>query len=173
MWDPVGTQNFLRVPSSRISALCLPPLLATPTDDDWAQNGASQPMGQSDFGVVDGSGQIFSMYLEMAEEEDKKMTESWKADAEGVLVFVRLCFLVLYFKLTPIGRLVYSPLLSPLYSRCRSGISNRTRRTRPISTLPIYTSFLPTPILAPIDPIFPLSFPLPRLRFLRRASQFG
>ena len=31
------------------------------------------------------------MYLEMAEEEDKKLAESWKADAEGILVFVRLC----------------------------------------------------------------------------------
>ena len=31
------------------------------------------------------------MYLEMAEEEDKKMTENWKADADGILIFVRLC----------------------------------------------------------------------------------
>ena len=30
------------------------------------------------------------MYLEMAEEEDKKLAESWKADAEGILVFVCL-----------------------------------------------------------------------------------
>ena len=29
------------------------------------------------------------MYMEMAEEEDKKLAESWKADAEGILVFVR------------------------------------------------------------------------------------
>jgi hypothetical protein len=28
------------------------------------------------------------MYLEMAEEEDAKMAESWKADAESILVFV-------------------------------------------------------------------------------------
>ena len=40
------------------------------------------------------------MYLEMAEEEDKKMAESWKADAEGILVFVRFCLLVPYSKLT-------------------------------------------------------------------------
>ncbi len=39
---------------------------------------------------VDGSGPIFSMYLEMVVEEDKKMAESWKADAEGILIFVRL-----------------------------------------------------------------------------------
>ena len=30
------------------------------------------------------------MYLEMATEEDKKMVESWKADADGILIFVRL-----------------------------------------------------------------------------------
>jgi hypothetical protein len=46
------------------------------------------------FDFVDSSGPIYSMYMEMAEEEDKKMTESWKADAEGILVFVRLHLLV-------------------------------------------------------------------------------
>jgi hypothetical protein len=51
--------------------------------------------GESNF--VDSSGPIFSMYMEMAEEEDKKMAESWKADAEGILVFVRLRLLVPYF----------------------------------------------------------------------------
>ena len=33
------------------------------------------------------------MYLERAEEEDKKMAESWKGDAEGILVFVSAHFL--------------------------------------------------------------------------------
>jgi len=28
------------------------------------------------------------MYLDLAEEEDKTMAESWKGDAEGMLVFV-------------------------------------------------------------------------------------
>jgi hypothetical protein len=28
------------------------------------------------------------MYLEMAEEEDKKVADSWKGDADGILVFV-------------------------------------------------------------------------------------
>ena len=55
---------------------------------------------QRGFDFVDSSGPIFSMYMEMAEEEDKKMAESWKADAEGILVFVRHYLLVLYFKLT-------------------------------------------------------------------------
>ena len=53
------------------------------------------------------------MYMEMAEEEDKKMAESWKADAEGILVFVRLYLLAHYLYQLMICRLVYSPLLSP------------------------------------------------------------
>ncbi|KAH9021516.1 hypothetical protein EDB85DRAFT_2278440 [Lactarius pseudohatsudake] len=44
--------------------------------------------GMSNF--VDGSGPIFSMYLEMATEEDKKMVEGWKADADGILIFTGL-----------------------------------------------------------------------------------
>ena len=36
----------------------------------------------------DGSGALFSMYLERADEEDKKMAENWKGDADGILVFV-------------------------------------------------------------------------------------
>ena len=31
------------------------------------------------------------MYLNLAEEEDQKMVESWKGDAEGMLVFVGHC----------------------------------------------------------------------------------
>ncbi|KAN0140391.1 hypothetical protein V8E53_001600, partial [Lactarius tabidus] len=44
--------------------------------------------GTSDF--VDGSGHIFSMYLELATEEDKKMAENWKDDADGILIFTGL-----------------------------------------------------------------------------------
>ncbi len=36
----------------------------------------------------DGAGHIFSMYLEMIGEEDKKTAEGWKADADGILIFV-------------------------------------------------------------------------------------
>ena len=39
-------------------------------------------------GFVDGSGPLFSMYLKLAEEEDKKMTDNWKGDADGILIFV-------------------------------------------------------------------------------------
>jgi hypothetical protein len=40
------------------------------------------------------------MYLEMATEEDKKMVEDWKADADGILIFVRLYNLLLCLTLT-------------------------------------------------------------------------
>jgi hypothetical protein len=37
---------------------------------------------------LDGEGLLFTMYMEMAGEEDKKMSDDWKADADGILVFV-------------------------------------------------------------------------------------
>ncbi len=39
--------------------------------------------------VIDSSAPLFSMYNERANEHDKKMIESWKGDAKGILVFVR------------------------------------------------------------------------------------
>ena len=57
-----------------------------PPSPAHAQQDQSQP-GESNFS--DGSGALFSMYLDMADEEDNKMTESWKGDADGMLVFVR------------------------------------------------------------------------------------
>jgi hypothetical protein len=43
-------------------------------------------MGQS--GFVDSSGPLFNMYAKMAEDEDTKVVEHWKADADGILIFV-------------------------------------------------------------------------------------
>ena len=71
-----------------------------------AQNQESR--GISDH--VDGSGPIFSLYLEMASEEDKKMAESWKDDADGILIFVRR-----YLRcLTPFTLNGHRPVYSPL-----------------------------------------------------------
>lgn len=47
--------------------------------------------------MVDGSGPIFLMYLEMAEEEDKKMAELWQANADGIIIFVSTNPLIPYF----------------------------------------------------------------------------
>jgi len=43
------------------------------------------------------------MYLEMATEEDKKMAENWKADADGILIFVRLYLLIWRFTPTQLS----------------------------------------------------------------------
>ena len=67
------------------------------------------PQGITNFS--DGSGPIFSMYLDMATEEDKNMAENWKADADGILIFVRLYHLIWFFTLNG-HRLVYSLLPS-------------------------------------------------------------
>src|SRR6266851_8961964 len=44
---------------------------------------------QAEPSYTDGSGALFSMYLDRAEEEDQKAVERWKGDADGILVFVR------------------------------------------------------------------------------------
>ena len=74
---------------SRIT-LSLPFSPAAHIDDPQypPQSTRNQPsQGLSNF--VDGSGPIFSKYMEMATEEDKTMAENWKADADGILIFVR------------------------------------------------------------------------------------
>lgn len=48
---------------------------------------SGEPQAESNY--TDGSGALFSMYLDRAEEEDKKAAERWKGDADGILVFVR------------------------------------------------------------------------------------
>jgi hypothetical protein len=50
---------------------------------------ASSAESQAESNYTDGSGALFSMYLNRAEEEDKKAAERWKGDADGILVFVR------------------------------------------------------------------------------------
>jgi hypothetical protein len=54
---------------------------------------------QSEAVYSDASGALFSIYLQTADEEDRKMAESWKGDADGILVFVcrRNCFFSFLF----------------------------------------------------------------------------
>ena len=61
--------------------------LLTPRPGHPPQLGQNPPP-QGESGFVDGSGPLFSMYLQLAGEEDKKMTENWKGDADGILIFV-------------------------------------------------------------------------------------
>ena len=59
----------------------------TPCPGHPPQPGQNDPL-QEVSGFADGSGPLFSMYLKLAGEEDKKMTENWKGDADGILIFV-------------------------------------------------------------------------------------
>lgn len=59
----------------------------------YAPNPSQGSPGESTF--TDGSEGLFSMYLDRTEDEDQKMTERWKADADGILVFVSDCNLFL------------------------------------------------------------------------------
>ena len=52
------------------------------------------------------------MYLEMASEEDKKMVDGWKADADGILIFVRHSIFQHSSHRFTFRRPVYSLLLS-------------------------------------------------------------
>jgi hypothetical protein len=45
---------------------------------------------QEDFNPSDGSEALFSMYLDRVIEQDRRMVESWKGDADGMLTFVGL-----------------------------------------------------------------------------------
>ena len=38
--------------------------------------------------MINGSTPLFNKYLKIAEDEDNKMAESWKADADEILIFV-------------------------------------------------------------------------------------
>ena len=66
-------------------------------DDQYPLHSATNQASHEAPDYVDGSGLIFSMYMERAEEEDKRMVENWKADADGILIFVRLYLLILCF----------------------------------------------------------------------------
>ncbi|KAF8265159.1 hypothetical protein EI94DRAFT_370286 [Lactarius quietus] len=58
--------------------------------DQYPPQSAQKKETQGESNFIDGSGPIFSMYMEMATEEDKKMAESWKDDADGILIFTGL-----------------------------------------------------------------------------------
>lgn len=57
----------------------------------------------------DSSAVLFSMYLTRAEKFDKEHSESWKANADGILVFVRASTYTYQRKyLTPVAHLDWS-----------------------------------------------------------------
>ena len=107
-FENIGITEADRGPDAGTSALILTSIAhnydSTPIVDKigdrlWPPRSTPSQAWQGESGFVDSSGPIFSMYMEMAEEEDKKMAESWKADADGILIFVRLNLLTTYLTL--------------------------------------------------------------------------
>lgn len=62
------------------------------------------------------------MYLEMVGEEDRKMAEGWKADAEGILIFVSFYLSFVLHNLAVIDRFIFRSRgdinlnINPIYS---------------------------------------------------------
>jgi len=72
------------------------PLCVVDGHSDRSQLGKNPP-GSDDF--QDSSRQLFSMYIEIGEEQDNKTAERWKADADVILIFVSSC--VTIHEITP------------------------------------------------------------------------
>ena len=51
--------------------------------------GILTPTSELNSQFTDSSSTLFSLYLSHAEKYDKYLTETWKAGAEGILLFVR------------------------------------------------------------------------------------
>ena len=76
-----------QVPILPYATMEAPSAFLTLHPGDPPQLGQNNPP-QGDSGFVDGSGPLFSMYFKLAGEEDKKLSENWTGDADGILVFV-------------------------------------------------------------------------------------
>ncbi|KAI0266248.1 hypothetical protein BC834DRAFT_969730 [Gloeopeniophorella convolvens] len=114
------------------------------------RNQTSKPEPHAETCFTDGSGALFSMYLERAEEEDKRMTESWKGDADGILVFTGLfsatvaTFIGISFpSLMPNSQDASAFYLAHIYQRTVSEGSNGTVPPLP-STLSDPSAFSPS-----------------------------
>ena len=107
---------------------------------------------------VDKSEALFTMYLDRADEDDKRITERWKGECDAILIFVSHSYpSSTTFVLTLVYRLVFSRLLLrlflPFLSRAFSRVHKMPRHS--ISEIfIIYSPLSPTP-LAPSPPSFP------------------
>jgi len=85
---------------------------------------------------ADTSGPLFSMYLQLAGEEDKKMIENWKGDADGILIFVSRYS-------TCRASTHIHPELEDRFILCRRRSISRCVRPGPQAELPGHLSVLP------------------------------
>jgi hypothetical protein len=81
---------------------------------DGGQTPSAPNEGSKEASFGDSSGPFFSIYSKAAEEEDKKMVESWQKDAKDILIFVSPCVCIDITSYTNGNtRPVYSPPQSP------------------------------------------------------------
>jgi hypothetical protein len=119
---------------------------------------------------VDKSEALFSMYLDRADEDDKKITERWKGECDAILIFVSHSHhpSSTTLVLTLVYRLVFSQLLLRLFLLFLSRAFSRVHRTPRHSISEIFIIYSPIPL-----PPSPSSFPslLIHVNFLRRNPQ--
>ena len=58
--------------------------------DLQSESAPNQPL-QREPSFGDSSGKLFSIYSNVAEDEDNKMVERWQKDADAILIFVSHC----------------------------------------------------------------------------------
>ena len=100
------------------------------------------------------------MYLEMATEEDMKMVESWKADADGILIFVRLHDLFLNLIPTRLSQTgLFSAAVASLISVSIQGLQQNPQDTSNFYLANIYQATINPN--GPNNSSFPPSSPPP------------
>lgn len=116
--------------------------LTTPIvgDNQYLSHSEKTSTSQGEPNFVDGSGPIFSMYLERAKEKDETIAESWQADANGILVFVRLSYPVLHTD---------SSIVDWFILHCRRFFKSRCR-FRTLSRPPRHLQLLPREYMLPV-----------------------
>ena len=114
---------------------------------------------------VDKSEALFTMYLDRADEDDKKITERWKGECDAILIFVSHSYhpSSTTFELTHAYRLVFSRRLLRLFLPFPSRAFSRVHRIPRHSISKIFIIYSPIP-LAPSPSSFPsrlihLNFP--------------
>ncbi|KAH9062328.1 hypothetical protein EDB87DRAFT_339146 [Lactarius vividus] len=81
-----------RVIDVQILPTTFPPGVRSPNPGTQVQATSAPPVTDAQRGenYGDSSGRLWTMYLTEAEKEDKEITENWKGDTEGILVFTGL-----------------------------------------------------------------------------------
>ena len=105
---------------------------------------------------VDKSEALFTMYLDRADEDDKKITERWKGECDAILIFVSHSYhpSSTTFELTHAYRLVFSRRLLRLFLPFPSRAFSRVHRIPRHSISKISIIYSPIP-LAPSLSSFP------------------